>query len=111
MITRLSIKHMRSNPNEMAEQGSPPGEKNRAFYKLRLKSNETLLSGGAWLCPLAMLRRAAMTAVFIRLAPVASGIVNYTQILGLTCVDYGAAVILAAELINSLAVHFCTGVR
>ena len=55
--------------------------------------------------------RAAMTAVFIRLAPVASGIVNYTQILGLTGVDYGAAVILAAELINSLAVDFRTGVR
>ena len=56
-------------------------------------------------------RRAAMTALFIRLAPVASGIVNYTQILGLTGVDYGAAVILAAELINSLAVDFRTGVR
>ena len=47
-----------------------------------------------------------MTAVFIRLAPVASVIVNYTQILGLTGVDYGAA-----ELINSLAVDFRTGVR
>ena len=56
-------------------------------------------------------RYAAMTAVFIRLAPVASRIVNYTQILGLTGVDYGAAVILAAELINSLAVDFRTGVR
>ena len=53
MIKRLSIKHVRFNPNEMAEQCSPPGEKNRAFYKLRLKSNETLLSGGACLCPLA----------------------------------------------------------
>ena len=67
---------MRFNPNEMAEQCSPLSEKNHAFYKLRLKSNETLLSGGACLCPHATPRRAAMTAVFIRLAPVACGIVN-----------------------------------
>ena len=71
-----------------------------AFYEVRLKSNDCFSLGRAR----AFVHAAAVTAaVFIHLAPVASGVVNYAQIPGLAAADgCGRYSSIAAEWINNL---------